>query len=288
MTDPQNRPVGQQPGSGPIRTGASSTGADTTGSTASGQGAPGTPGNVATEARATPQTNVPQQYGKQPEYGRAQDRYGEQMATPSYGGGAMLSRASNLSWAAVLLGGLCLIAAGIALLVWPHVTLTIVALIIGAAVVVSGVTRLYEGFTSKDRSGAMRTGYVVIGFLAVLAGLYLLRHHALSIFLIAFVTGVYFIAHGISDIGVAASADVPARGLRMVLGIFSIGAGIVMVVWPSLTLVLLFTIVAAWLLFYGVVLSVMSFTLRKAAKSVTSAGMTMPAGEERLATGGTR
>jgi uncharacterized membrane protein HdeD (DUF308 family) len=251
----------------------------------------GTAGNVTTEARDTStQRNVPQQAGRQPEYGRAQDRgYDEQMATPGLGGGgAMMSKAANYSWATVLLGGLCLIAAGIALLVWPHATLTIVALIIGAAVVVSGITRLYEGFTSKDRSGGMRTAYVVIGFLAVLAGLYLLRHHALSIFLIAFVTGVYFIAHGISDIGVASSADVPGRGLRLVLGIFSIGAGIVMVVWPGLTLVLLLTIVGAWLIFYGLVLSGLAFGLRKIAKSATSAGPSMSAGNERLAASGTR
>src|SRR6202044_653646 len=104
------------------------------------------------------------------------------------------------------------------------------------------------GFTAHDRSGGMRAAYVVIGILAVIAGLYCLKNHALSILLVAFVTGVYFILHGLSDIGVAASADVPGRGIRMVLGIFSIAAGIVMVAWPSLTLVLLFTIVAAWLL----------------------------------------
>jgi len=44
-----------------------------------------------------------------------------------------------------------------------------------------------------------------------------------------------------------------ARGLRAILGVFAIAAGILMVAWPGITLVLLFTLVAAWLLFYGVV-----------------------------------
>jgi len=48
--------------------------------------------------------------------------------------------------------------------------------------------------------------------------------------------------------------------------VFSLAAGILMVVWPSITLVLLFTLVAAWLLFYGVLLAALSFGLRKTSK----------------------
>ena len=93
----------------------------------------------------------------------------------------------------------------------------------------------------------MRTAYVVIGLVAVVAGIYLLRHHALSLFVVAFVTGVYFIMHGVSDLGVAFSGVAPNRGLRGVLGVFSLAAGIIMIIWPGITLVLL-TIVAAWLI----------------------------------------
>ncbi len=127
----------------------------------------------------------------------------------------------------------------------------------------------------------MRAAYVVIGLLAVFVGIYFLRHHALSFFLLAFVTGVFFIAHGISDIGLAISASTPNRGLRAVLGVFSLAAGIIMVIWPGITLVLLLTIVAAWLLFYGVVLAVLSFSIRRAGKDAEK--MSMPS--QRLAAG---
>jgi uncharacterized membrane protein HdeD (DUF308 family) len=286
MTDPQNRPVGQQPGAGPNKTGASS-GAGA--SSASGTSMPGQTGNITTEARETATShNVPPQSGKQPVYGRSRASRDQPGGAAAYGtGGAMMSKAASLSWGAVLLGGLCMIAAGIALLVWPHVTLTIVALIIGAALVVSGVMRLWEGFTADDKTGGRRAASVVIGLLAVVAGVYCLRHHALSIFLVAFVVGLYFIVHGISEIGVGGSAQVPGRGLRVALGIFSIAAGIIMIVWPSLTLVLLLTIVGAWLCFYGVVLSALAFGLRKAAKSMKAASHgSMAADDERLAMSG--
>jgi uncharacterized membrane protein HdeD (DUF308 family) len=182
----------------------------------------------------------------------------------------------------VLLCGLGLIALGICLLVWPNASLTVAAVLIGAAIMVAGLVKLWEGFTAKAESGGMRAGYVVIGLLAVVVGIYLLRHHAVSLFLLAFVTGVFFIAHGISDLGLAISASTPNRGLRAVLGVFSLAAGIIMVIWPSITLALLLLIVAAWLLFYGLVLGALAFSIRRAGKEAER--MSMPS--QRLAPAG--
>ena len=159
-----------------------------------------------------------------------------------------------------------MIAVGVMLLVWPAASLTIGAILIGAAVLVSGIVKLFEGFTASNLSGGMRAGYVAIGLLAVLAGCYLLLHHALSLFVVAFVAGVYFIAHGITEIGVGISGHVPARAARVVLGVFSIAAGIIMVVWPAISLVLLLTVVAAFLLFYGLMLCGLAYSLHKASK----------------------
>lgn len=194
----------------------------------------------------------------------------------------MLARAANMSWIVVALGALAMVALGVMLLVWPHASLTIVAILIGAALVASGLVRLYEGFTAKGgESGGMRAAYIVIGLLAVIAGLYCLRHHSLSIFLVAFVAGLYFVMHGVADVGAGLSAKGGGRGLRVILGLFSIAAGLILVVWPGITLVLLLTIMGAWLLFYGVVLGALAFSLRRAAKAVTrpttSATMAKPA-----------
>jgi len=182
---------------------------------------------------------------------------------------AMIAAAAGRAWPGVLLCGLGMIALGIMLLVWPAAALTLVAVLIGAAVIVAGLVKLFEAFTASNYSGGMRAGYIAIGLLAVLAGSYLLLHHALSLFLLAFVTGVFFIAHGVADIGAAVSGNVPGRTLRAVLGVFSCAAGIIMVVWPAISLVLLVTLVAAWLLFYGLVLGGLAYSMRKASKEGT-------------------
>jgi uncharacterized membrane protein HdeD (DUF308 family) len=257
MTDPR---IGQ-PEAG--RTGANAGPAEATGRSRG-------PGSTAAPQAGSPAGAVPQQYEPQ-QYG---EPYQEEPGTGSEGtamrGDALLATAARQSWPAVLVGGVGLIALGVILLVWPHASLTVVAVLIGAALVVSGLVRLYEGFTASNQSGGMRAAYVVVGLLAILAGLYCLRHHALSLFLVAFVTGVYFIAHGISDIGIAASVPVPGRGLRAVLGVFSLAAGIIMVIWPAITVVLLLTIVAAWLLFYGLMLCGLAFSLHKAGRSAAA------------------
>jgi uncharacterized membrane protein HdeD (DUF308 family) len=225
----------------------------------------GQPGGSGSTQTTAPQTAVPQQLGYQ------QERVAGEMDTAGYDPGmAAISAAAKASWGAVLLGGIGMVGLGIALLVWPNASLTVIAILIGAALIVSGFVRLYEGFAARGESGGMRTAYVIIGLLAVIAGLYCVRHHALSLFLVAFVTGVYFIMHGIADIGVALTARVPGRVLRGVLGVFSLAAGILMIAWPGITLVLLLTLVAAWLIFYGLMLAALSFGLRRAGKSAAS------------------
>ncbi len=239
-----------------------------------------------------PPAHVPQQYeprpgereqheprpGEREQHERGQSGYGEQVTTVDARGDALLAAAARQSWPAVLAGGLGMIALGICLLVWPHASLTVVAILIGAALLVSGLVRLWEGLTASSRSGGMRAAYVVIGIVAVLAGLYCLRHHALSLFLLTFLISVYFVAHGVADIGVAASAPLPGRGIRAVLGVCSLAAGIIMLVWPAITLVLLLTIAGAWLIFYGLVLAWLAFSLWRAGRALTG-----PSGSGRFA-----
>ena len=279
MTDPRNDPAGtpgqgggaspQGPGGKQTRHGLFHRG--------SGGSSGSTTGSTATATRTTTtSTSVPQQAGEAPgrEQYAQQPRQGQEYGsgyetrTAGFGGGG-LAKAAKTSWAVLLLVALGMIAVGIMLLVWPHASLTIIAILIGAAVLGTGLVKLWEGFTARSEAGGHRAAYIVIGLVAVLAGLYLIRHHALSLFLVAFVTGVYFIMHGISDLGVAFSARAGGRGLRAVLGVFAIAAGILMVAWPGITLVLLFTLVAAWLLFYGVVLASLAFGVRREAKKIT-------------------
>ena len=137
----------------------------------------------------------------------------------------------------VLLVAVLTLAVGVILLVWPHATLIIVAALIGAALLVTGLFRLISGFTAHGVSGGTRAAYVIIGLLAALAGLYCLRHLDVTVVLVAFIVGVFWTLHGIVDLIVAAtSGPGTGRGLRAFTGLLSLAAGLIVMFWPSITL----------------------------------------------------
>jgi len=292
MTDPRNDPAaspvtegdmsppeqtGQRaPRHGLFHRGTSSK--ESAGSGASGASAVGTATRSTTSSSGTA---VPQQAGQttyqrageEERYGRAEDQYGYGAPAADARPETAIARVTSMSFSALLFGALCLIAVGVIMLVWPKATLIVVAVLIGIAIVASGVVRLWDGLTAPhNETGGTRAAYVVIGLLAIVVGIYLLRHHALSLFLLAFVTGVYFIVHGIADIVSAASGrGIPGRAVRGTLGVFSIAAGIILVVWPGISLILLLLVMAAWLLFYGVMLAFLAFNIRSSGKKLSKA-----------------
>jgi uncharacterized membrane protein HdeD (DUF308 family) len=207
----------------------------------------------------------------------SQTRTGPEDAAPDgeaagYGGLAM---PGAHAWSVMLIAAAAFFVVGLILLVWPKATLTIVAILIGIALVVTGLVRLFDGFTAREESGGRRIADVLIGVLAIIVGLYCLRHHDLSIALVAFIVGAFWLLHGIADLAIAATAHgMPGRGLLAIGGVFSVIAGLLVLFWPAITVVLLVMILGIWLILYAVVLAVLAFRLRPgrhmAARHVTA------------------
>jgi uncharacterized membrane protein HdeD (DUF308 family) len=171
------------------------------------------------------------------------------------------------AWLAVLTAAVATLAVGVILLVWPKATLVIVAILLGAGLVISGLFRLVEGFTARETSGGMRAAYVMIGLLAILVGLYCLRHRDVTIFLLALLVGTFWIVHGVADVAVAATAGpFPGRTFRLIAGLFSIAAGAIVLFWPAISLIVLLTVLGIWLIFYALLLGALAFGLKRSVK----------------------
>jgi uncharacterized membrane protein HdeD (DUF308 family) len=167
------------------------------------------------------------------------------------------------AWPVLLAAAVAILTAGVLLLAWPKATLTIVAILIGAALIVTGLMRLFDGFTAREDSGGRRVADVLIGVLAVIAGLYCLRHHALSIAVVAFIVGAFWVLHGLADLSVAATSPaLPGRGFRAAGAVISLAAGLLVLFWPSITVILLVRILGIWLIIYAVVLVMLAYQLR--------------------------
>ncbi len=215
------------------------------------------------EQPAVPQQAAPREDGAGPGsgYGWPNDGAGG----GPVGLGPMIAR---MAWGATLAAAVGMLAAGVLLLVWPKATLTVVAILIGAALLVAGVFRLVDGIMARGESGGMRAADVVIGLLAIIAGLYCLKHHDLTILVVALVVGAFWVIYGIGELVTAATmGKLPGRGLKIVSGVFSLAAGLVILFWPGISLVLLLTVLGAWLLLDGCVLAVLALRLRSQAKT---------------------
>jgi uncharacterized membrane protein HdeD (DUF308 family) len=167
------------------------------------------------------------------------------------------------AWQVILTAAVVTFCLGLILLVWPKATVVVVAALIGAALLVTGLVRLVHGFTADDVSGGTRAAYVIIGLLAALAGLYCLRHISVTVVLLAFIVGVFWTLHGLVELIVAATSG-PGRdrGLRAIVGAASLAAGLIVMFWPTISLTILLFVMGIWLMFYGLMLAAMASQIR--------------------------
>ncbi|HEY1320604.1 MAG TPA: DUF308 domain-containing protein [Streptosporangiaceae bacterium] len=186
------------------------------------------------------------------------------------GGDTTPRRASALAlgntWGALLGTGVVLLALGIILLVWPHGTVVVFAVLIGIALLLTGIIRLVQGLTASDASGGKRVAYVVIGILAGLAGLYCIRHVNVTVAILGVVVGLFWTMHGVVDLVLAAGpGDRADRVLTGIMGVLSLVFGVLAIFWPSETLTVLVVLMGIWLLLDGLLFCLMAWQVRRAA-----------------------
>lgn len=136
-------------------------------------------------------------------------------------------------WPTVLLIGLVTLALGIIVLAWPRQTLTVVSVVIGLQILINGTYRLITAFS---RTTPSHGGAAFVGIAGIAVGVVVLRHPFRAIALLALLLGVIWIVVGAVDLVEAISnSSLDHRIVRVLGGLISIVAGVVMVAWPAPT-----------------------------------------------------
>ncbi len=118
----------------------------------------------------------------------------------------------------------------------------------------------------RNESGGTRAAYVILGLFGLAAGLYCIRHLSVTVVLLAFIVGLFWALHGVVDLIIAAIAGpVPGRWLKATSGVISLGAGLLVIFKPTISLKFLLAVLGAWLMLYGVLLAAWAFRARNAA-----------------------
>lgn len=177
------------------------------------------------------------------------------------------------NWGWLLAFGIIAVLAGLAAIFWPGGALLAVALIFGAYLVVEGIFRFVGAFSVPGERGWVRALQALLALISLAVGLYLLRHPAFTVLIVALILGFYWIIHGVIELFTAIGyREMPNRGWSIASGILGIIAGAIVLFEPALSLLFLSIFLGIWLVVYGGMLIAGGFQLRSAVHRRFSTG----------------
>ena len=166
--------------------------------------------------------------------------------------------------------GAAMLTLGLLLFFWPYASLAVTAVLLGIALLATGVLRLVRGVTAASDAGAHRSVHLLIGILAVLAGIYCLGDIAGTVVLLSLVAGLFWVMHGLVDL-VAIGSPGPGRALTGITGGLSVLAGLTVIFWPAITVPIMVTVMGAWFACDGALLVVTVLYLRHVVRAAAAA-----------------
>jgi uncharacterized membrane protein HdeD (DUF308 family) len=181
------------------------------------------------------------------------------------------SRLLGRSFGVVLAFGIATVVLGIILMVFTEESVKFFAVICGIYLILSGIFMLVASFSDDMASTGMRVISAVGGLLSILLGIVALRGLAQAVAILALLIGVGWIIRGVADLveGIA-HPGMPARGWVIFLGLLSLAAGLVVLVWPAITRGALVWVTGLWLVVLGIIEVIGSFQLRGMARAMSS------------------
>jgi uncharacterized membrane protein HdeD (DUF308 family) len=178
---------------------------------------------------------------------------------------------SLLSWRASLVLGLITLILGIIVVVRPTQSLNVIAVLLGLAMIVSGVYQVARAFDGREREGMWRG---ISGVLFILVGLVLLRHLHLSVALIGLFIGFSWVIQGVASLveAVANRGRRTLTGWSVLFGVISLIAGIVVISAPISSVTALTIFMGIWLIIMGLMEMLGAFIVRREAGRMEADG----------------
>ncbi|HJQ48879.1 MAG TPA: DUF308 domain-containing protein [Amycolatopsis sp.] len=168
--------------------------------------------------------------------------------------GAMAGALARSSAGIISIGVIAVIA-GIAVLAWPHATAKVIAIIFGIFALINGVFQLVSAIASDGPRGAgARVLLALAGVLSLLLGIVCLRHPFQTLAILTLLLGLFWVVSGVVGVVHAAgSPEMSGRGFAIFAGVITALAGIVLLVYPSVSLTVLVWLLGLQLLVSGAV-----------------------------------
>ena len=164
--------------------------------------------------------------------------------------------------------GVMAIVLGIALLIWPGVTLKIAAVALGAYFVISGVIRIVTAIVELGLPGGWRVLDILVGLLLTVGGVVMLKNATLSgamlAVLVTMVVGLGWMMEGV--MALVESWHMPSSAWAVIYALISIVAGCIMLFSPVASTGWMIIFGGCALVVLGIVAIVRAFTFGKVGK----------------------
>jgi uncharacterized membrane protein HdeD (DUF308 family) len=167
-------------------------------------------------------------------------------------------------WIFLVLLGLITLAGGILALVYPHITVEVLAIILGINLLLIGILDFVDAFTSDaDHTG--KTLQVLLGLVGLIAGIICLRRPSEALTFIVIVVAIWMVIAG--TVLLLRAIFRPGNRLATgIAGLVILAIGIAIISWPHIGLGTLVILVSIGLIIRGIYAIVAGFAL----KSVTA------------------
>ena len=173
------------------------------------------------------------------------------------------------AWPVLLARAVFAVAFGVVALIWPMITLLILAWAFGIFAIVDGAIQIIDGIRRQDRPRWWIS--LLLGLLGLTAGVVAVIWPGISAVALAIVVGAWALVTGFIEIFSAVRQRRERRrpGLLLLVGLVSVVAGVVILAWPVHGAVALAALVGGFAVVYGILLAVLALRLRNAAQATT-------------------
>ena len=174
---------------------------------------------------------------------------------------------------AMVWGALSAVLGGL-ILAWPGASILVASTLFGVYLLLSGFAGVATSFTLPESAG-MKVMLFISGVLSVIMAVLCFRNFGTPypVLLLSIWIGVSFVVQGFSIVAVAISYQaLPARGWYAFVGVLSVIAGAIVLVWPWDSIAVLTLTTGAWLVAMGIVEIVWGFQMRSDSKTVREVG----------------
>lgn len=181
--------------------------------------------------------------------------------------GSFAARLTGGMWGIAVGAGALSVVCGLVIVTWPEATIGVVAVLFGLKLIFHGVYRVAQAIVAGDAGGGIRALYAILGVLSFIFGVLVLRNLFQTVTVIALLFGLFWLSAGVIEfITVMVGPAENGRAAAIGLSLLSALAGIVVLVYPEITLVALTWLLGLWLITWGLVTIGMSLWIHQAEK----------------------